>query len=139
MILFGAASYFNKYDEPATLSMFTLLLAFPAAAAAWVGIDRTHNFFGGSAKARVISLTTFAVSVFAVLASLKVDWPPDFPRFGDADGQILGYPWPWGGLLVVSGATMLVAVYLWLSEAIMYARFSGRAPDGVDKTWDEVM
>lgn len=151
-----AAAHFSGGGSDDTDGIFSLLLAFPAVTAAWLGMDRPSMLFGGSPVARLANIVTLLVSTLAVVCSLGLhaDGPiavllrtatriavqvfPEWLVSAILQARILEIDPAWTVLVVFSGCTAILLIYLWLSEAFMYTRFVRRATSGLDATGDEL-
>jgi hypothetical protein len=102
-----------------------ILLALPGVAAAWVGLERGNLPFGGTAAARLSSLTSFLLSLGA--ASYYLGAKSSSQWMSELD--VLGAHGIWACFAGTALLNLFWISYSWLRRALLYAAVLDRRSD----------
>ncbi|MGW6197293.1 hypothetical protein ACWF0M_14215 [Kribbella sp. NPDC055110] len=105
--------------------LMAILLALPGVAAAWVGLDRGSLPFGGTAAARLSSVTSFLLSLAAASYYLGAISSPHWMH----GLNILGARGVWAWLAGAALLNFWWISYSWLRRALLYAAVLDRPTD----------
>jgi hypothetical protein len=114
-----------------------LLLAFPGAAASWIGFDGPARLLAGSLSARFSLIATAFLSIAASALYMldKVSaYPGVLQKHMPWNISLMGIQTYWWSLLSLGAfANAAFIFYKWLVRSIAYGHLTSRPPDGAGK------
>jgi hypothetical protein len=111
-------------DQKSGGDLVAILLAFPGAVSAWVGLDRGNGPVGGTLSARLGAMITLVLSLTATAIYFGA---AHIPRISDniIIGPVHGQ---WALLAALAALNGFWTTFAWIKHATLYSRILGRTP-----------
>ena len=112
-----------------SVDVVAFLLAFPAVAAAWVGLERPSGAFAGTLAARMSAFVTLVTVLLSVAFYVHAIHLPK----GSPDLKIAQASGPWALLLSLAALNAIWVTYAWVRRGILHAAIVNRPDPTIDR------